>query len=1087
MLSILLSTILDINHKKTHRLVNLKDVSSLLLKLLNLLAGINLLAGSLGLVGNSLLENLGHVRYRPGRTTQVEAAFILNVGLGNLLESLAHTVLDVDLLRLVTREGRTDESDNTGSQVGLPFLTIEVLLTLVTRTKVQKDGTDLLALSLLHSTVLDKGTEGSETRSETSHDKRSSVLGRQLHDGRLDRGSDLGADRQTAEVMGSMSVSGAATRVNPVDNDNHQRHRVGGDSLGRGDRVLSALRGADNLDKLLEAGASRLELLKDIDVGSGVNLGTTLQFLGTSRTGKSLKLLLLSLISGKLSKGLIEALGRLAKNINVLNESLEDGTGLEKARILTSRNLDQLGRVNAVELDELADFLLVILSVDAQSLTDLVSKTRVAEIELNVEDVAVIILRSETAVLLNSDGGSLDSQLGSQNVLGAISLLESEGLGSGLPVTELECLLSLLLAVDNEAVGLDGGGKVGVSKVSIDLGPGGRDLERAEAETDSIDGLLQSRRMTLGEDVLGNLLRGVVRKSNLQERQLKEELGEERILLKSRRVGRVKDEKLSGLLLETLSESNRKTLLNLIVLEVGQLDNDLAAISQTLEDIDLLENVLIANNDGIGIVNVVRSLESLLGGSQITADNTTLGKVVEDLVDIDVRGRLLGEEAADHTRGVESGRAVEVPEGELLSLDERRQLLGLAIVVEDLTLRSERLSRGVLDVKNLRLVGKLAGESNSGQNIAVESRLGSLVFDSKLILDLAKNGDGAGRGRDSVEESLLNERSVDSDIDHANLGSINGELGQDLLGDLRLDAAKGNENDIRRLVAVVLERLVNGAELIVEKLEKLDNFTGSVKAGVELASLSRELAVQVSNTVLAQSINNTKSLAGNADTIVDVKSGKESSQESRKDGHMLSLIGRGAGNKTKAKVLSKAKSNIVVGDQSLAVRVVESGNVGNKGAGDAIEEGELVESAAKLLKAARGSNQRLGDVALGDIEVGREDVTQGERTSTDSGLEGQNLSGVSVDVLLVLGGPLLECDIEVEGLGRVREDLVGQLVCDLLDKKLGSHICRTGDGRKRNLLAKGEARRQLGEVSRVGLGHGGRLLVRHLEGKSPVS
>jgi hypothetical protein len=247
-------------------------------------------------------------------------------------------------------------------------------------------------------------------------------------------------------------------------------------------------------------------------------------------------------------------------------------------------------------------------------------------------------------------------------------------------------------------------------------------------------------------------------------------------------------------------------------------------------------------------------------------------------------------------------------------------------------------------------------------------------------------------------------------------------------------------------MAVVLEGLVYGTELIVEKLEKLDSLTGGVKAGVELTSLSGKLAVQVGDTVLAQSINNAKSLTGNADTIVNVKSGEKSSQESSKDGHVLSLVGRGAGNKSKTEVLSKTKSNIVVGDQTLAVGVVESGDVGNKGAGDAIEERELIESSAKLLKAARGRNQRLRNVALGDIKVGREDVTKGESTSTNSGLEGQNLSRVSVDVLLVLRGPLLECDIEVEGLGRVREDLVGQLVGDLLDEKLGSHICRAGDG-----------------------------------------
>ncbi|KAI6775598.1 hypothetical protein HG530_002356 [Fusarium avenaceum] len=808
-----------IHYKCAHRLVNFKDISSLLLELLNLLAGINLLASGLGLVGDSLLENLGHVRHRPCRTAQVEATLILNVGLGNILESLAHTVLDVDLLRLVTREGRTDKSNDASGQVRLPFLTIEVLLTLVTGSKVQENGTDLLALGLLHSTVLDKCTERSETRSKTGHDE----------------------------------------------------------SLRRGNRVLSALGGADNLDKLMEARTSRLELLKDVDVGSSVDLSAALQVLSTSGAGESLELLLLGLISGKLSKSLVEALGRLAKDVDILNESLEDGTGLEQSRVLTSRNLDQLSRVKAVELDELVDLIHVVLGVDAQSLTNLVGKTGVTKIELNVEDVTVIVLRGKAT-----------------NVLSTISLLECKRLGGSLPIAELESLLAFLLVVDDKAVAVDGGRKVGVSKVSINLSPGGGNLELTKAKADSIDRLLQSR---------------------------------------------VKDEELSGLLLESLSESNRETLFNLIILEVGKLDDDLATISQTLENIDFLENFLIANNNGVA------------------ADDATLREVVKDLVDIDVGGRLLGKNVANHTRRVEGRGAIEVPEGELLGLDERRQLLGLTLVTKDLvqsvdqTLRSESLGRGVLDVKNLGLAVKLARESNSGQDIAVESGLGGLVLDSELVLDLSEHS--------------------------------------------------------------------NSTELIVEKLEKLNNLSSSIKTSVELTSLSGELGVQVGNTVLTQGIDDTESLASNADTIIDVKSREEGSQESGEDGHVLGLIGRGAGNKTKAEVFGKAKSSVVVGNQALAVGVVESGDMGNERAGDTVEERELVESSAQLLETARRCDQRLRDVALGDIKVGRKDVTKSESTGADSGLEGKNLCGISVDVLLVLGGPFLECDIEVEGLGRV--------------------------------------------------------------------
>jgi hypothetical protein len=153
-------------------------------------------------------------------------------------------------------------------------------------------------------------------------------------------------------------------------------------------------------------------------------------------------------------------------------------------------------------------------------------------------------------------------------------------------------------------------------------------------------------------------------------------------------------------------------------------------------------------------------------------------------------------------------------------------------------------------------------------------------------------------------------------------------------------------------MAMVLKRLIDCAELIVEELEKLNNLTGGVKTSVELASLGRELAVQIGNTVLAQSINDTESLASYADTIVDVKSRKKSSQESGKDGHVLSFIGGGASNKTKTKVLGKAQSGVVVGDQALAIRIVESSDVGDEGTGHAVEERELVEGSAQLLEAA---------------------------------------------------------------------------------------------------------------------------------------
>jgi hypothetical protein len=167
-----------------------------------------------------------------------------------------------------------------------------------------------------------------------------------------------------------------------------------------------------------------------------------------------------------------------------------------------------------------------------------------------------------------------------------------------------------------------------------------------------------------------------------------------------------------------------------------------------------------------------------------------LGEVVEDLVNIDVRGGFFGEQVANNTGRVESRRVIEVPEGELLSLDERRQFLGLALVAKDLvesvdqTLRSESLSRGVLNVENRRLCVKFTRESDSSQDITVESRLGSLILNSEFVFDLTKDGDCTSRSRDGLDESLLNEGAVDSHVDDTNLGAISRELGQNLLSHL---------------------------------------------------------------------------------------------------------------------------------------------------------------------------------------------------------------------------------------------------------------------------------------------------------------
>ena len=101
-----------------------ENISQLIFESLNLLVRVRLLSQRLGIPSNSILEHVGNVRYRPcgslhtgllaqyetssiflGSTyAEVESTFLLEVGLDNVAHRLPHTVLNVDFLRLISRE-----------------------------------------------------------------------------------------------------------------------------------------------------------------------------------------------------------------------------------------------------------------------------------------------------------------------------------------------------------------------------------------------------------------------------------------------------------------------------------------------------------------------------------------------------------------------------------------------------------------------------------------------------------------------------------------------------------------------------------------------------------------------------------------------------------------------------------------------------------------------------------------------------------------------------------------------------------------------------------------------------------------------
>jgi hypothetical protein len=71
------------------------------------------------------------------------------------------------------------------------------------------------------------------------------------------------------------------------------------------------------------------------------------------------------------------------------------------------------------------------------------------------------------------------------------------------------------------------------------------------------------------------------------------------------------------------------------------------------------------------------------------------------------------------------------------------------------------------------------------------------------------------------------------------------------------------------------------------------------------------------------------------------------------------------------------------------------------------------------------------------------------------------MSSIAIGILGVCGRPVLHSNIEIEGLGRVRKDFVGQGIRNLLDQSLRSGVGRPADRSEVDRLAEGQAGRLL--------------------------
>jgi ABC-type transporter Mla MlaB component len=84
-------------------------------------------------------------------------------------------------------------------------------------------------------------------------------------------------------------------------------------------------------------------------------------------------------------------------------------------------------------------------------------------------------------------------------------------------------------------------------------------------------------------------------------------------------------------------------------------------------------------------------------------------------------------------------------------------------------------------------------------------------------------------------------------------------------------------------------------------------------------------------------------------------------------------------------------------------------------------------------------------MALLQVKVLGEDIAQSQCTGSLAGLHRLDGSGVAIGIQLSLLCPLFHGHIEIEGVGRVGKQFIGESVCDLLDDGLRRHICWATD------------------------------------------
>ncbi|KAH3665698.1 hypothetical protein OGAPHI_003886 [Ogataea philodendri] len=290
------------------------------------------------------------------------------------------------------------------------------------------------------------GPHRSQSSTQTGHDDWLGGEWWQLHDRRLDRNNKLLTDLEVAQILGTLSVSGSALLVGPVDHNNQQMDLVRMHLLRRRNRVLSSLQRRNQLHKLLCRRSGAREQLKDVHVVVELLVLVHLEQLCSVSTAQFCERRFFLRVGSILGQRLEEPFWRLSKQVQVLNKRLSDGSDLENGLVFLRDHLDKRVCVQAVRLDKLVNNLRRVSSVNTKGLSDVFSigksgrsddETPYASLNISLRASSVLESTLTAVVSTNFSLGFGSNEVSTKSTK---SVSSSSGCSTSLMVTSRTCL-----------------------------------------------------------------------------------------------------------------------------------------------------------------------------------------------------------------------------------------------------------------------------------------------------------------------------------------------------------------------------------------------------------------------------------------------------------------------------------------------------------------------------------------------------------------------------------------------------------------------------------------------------------------------